>query len=137
MKSISLIVGCGLSVASALSHHYPRDGNGTGACTSGIHMIIARASTEAPGTGIIGAVAEMVTKMVPGSNYEAVDYPATLDNYPTSEAAGVTGMQKLIERYTTRCPSSKYALMGYSQVNRTTLVYSGQLANKNTIRVLK
>ncbi|RDW79621.1 hypothetical protein BP6252_04259 [Coleophoma cylindrospora] len=80
-----------------------------------VHMIVARASTEGPGEGIIGAVATTVKSMVPGSDSEAVDYPATLTNYTTSEPSGVAGMQKLIEDYATRCPDSKMALLGYSQ----------------------
>lgn len=78
-------------------------------------MIIARASTESPGPGIIGAVATMVQSSVPGSDSEAVDYPATLTDYVASEASGVAGMQKLIESYAARCPTSKIALLGYSQ----------------------
>ena len=86
------------------------------ACATGVHMIIARASTEAPGPGIIGAVAAQVQQSVPGSDSEAVDYPATLTNYVASESSGVAGMQKLIESYVARCPNSKIALLGYSQV---------------------
>jgi hypothetical protein len=44
-------------------------------------MIVARASNEAPGQGIIGAVATQVQQTVPGSDSEAVEYPATLTNY--------------------------------------------------------
>jgi hypothetical protein len=79
-------------------------------------MIVARASTEAPGEGIIGAVATSVQGMIPGSDSEAVDYPATLQNYNTSEPAGTAAMTKLITEYATRCPNSKIALLGYSQV---------------------
>jgi acetylxylan esterase len=79
-------------------------------------MIVARASTEAPGQGIIGAVATSVQGMIPGSDSEAVDYPATLQNYNTSEPAGTTAMTKLITEYAARCPNSKIALLGYSQV---------------------
>ncbi|KAH8647048.1 cutinase [Tricladium varicosporioides] len=78
-------------------------------------MIVARASTEQPGQGIIGAVASQVQQAVPGSDSEAVDYPATLQNYQSSEASGVAAMTKLIQDYTARCPNSKIALMGYSQ----------------------
>jgi len=85
------------------------------ACATGVHIIVARASTEKPGQGIIGAVASQVTDAVPGSDSEAVEYPATLTDYLASEASGVAAMQKLIESYATRCPSSKIALMGYSQ----------------------
>jgi len=85
-------------------------------CTSGVHMIVARASTEAPGEGIIGAVATQVQQSVPGSDAEAVDYPATLTDYLNSEASGVAAMTKLIQSYVARCPNSKIALLGYSQV---------------------
>lgn len=78
-------------------------------------MIVARASTEAPGEGIIGAVATKVQQTVPGSDSEAVEYPATLTNYQSSEASGVAGMLSLIQSYTTKCPNSKIALLGYSQ----------------------
>ncbi|PBP28530.1 acetylxylan esterase [Diplocarpon rosae] len=78
-------------------------------------MIVARASTEMPGQGIIGAVATQVQEMVPGSDSEAVDYPATLTDYLNSEASGVSAMTKLIQDYAVRCPESKMALMGYSQ----------------------
>ena len=76
---------------------------------------MARASTEAPGQGIIGAVATKVQQTVPGSDSEAVNYPATLTNYTASEASGVAGMTSLIQSYVARCPSSKIALLGYSQ----------------------
>jgi hypothetical protein len=41
---------------------------GNTTCTTGVHMIIARASTEPPGEGIIGAVATTVKSSVPGSD---------------------------------------------------------------------
>ncbi|KAE9379787.1 carbohydrate esterase family 5 protein [Stipitochalara longipes BDJ] len=84
-------------------------------CASGVHMIVARASTEAPGEGIIGAVATQVQQSVPGSDSEAVVYPATLTDYLNSEASGVAAMTQLIQSYVARCPSSKIALLGYSQ----------------------
>jgi acetylxylan esterase len=79
-------------------------------------MIVARASTEQPGEGIIGAVATQVQQEVPGSDSEAVVYPATLTDYLNSEASGVAAMTLLIQSYVARCPSSKIALLGYSQV---------------------
>lgn len=103
--------------ALAVSHV----GNTTAAnttCATGVHMIVARASTEAPGQGIIGAVATQVQQTVPGSDSEAVDYPATLTDYQASEASGVAAMMKLIQSYAERCPNSKIALLGYSQVSK-------------------
>jgi acetylxylan esterase len=87
------------------------------ACASGVHMIVARASTEPPGEGIIGGVAAQVQQSMPGSDSEAVDYPATLTDYLNSEASGVAAMKQLIQSYVTRCPNAKIALLGYSQVN--------------------
>ncbi|GAA5902568.1 hypothetical protein JCM6882_009319 [Rhodosporidiobolus microsporus] len=97
-----------------------RGRNGAGAaggakCATGVHMIVARASTEPPGEGIIGAVADDVKQQVPGSDSVAVDYPATLSNYANSEAQGVSAMQDLLEEYAAACPGSKVVLMGYSQ----------------------
>lgn len=83
---------------------------------SGVGMIVARASTEAPGTGIIGSVADDVAAQMPGSTITAVDYPATLENYQSSEGTGVAAMTKLVQNFTTSCPESKMVLMGYSQV---------------------
>lgn len=126
MKITTLFTGLALSrgVAAALNHNYIRAGNGTSNTTAAacvpegaVHMIVARASTEAPGEGIIGAVATSVKSAVPGSDSEAVDYPATLTNYTTSESSGVAAMQNLIQSYATRCPTSKMALLGYSQVS--------------------
>ncbi|KAF4631638.1 hypothetical protein G7Y89_g6501 [Cudoniella acicularis] len=84
-------------------------------CTTGVHIIVARASAEQPGQGIIGAVATQVQQTVPRSDSEAVDYPATLTDYPASEGSGVAAMRQLIQSYTERCLSSKIALLGYSQ----------------------
>jgi hypothetical protein len=84
-------------------------------CTTGIHMIIARASTEHPGPGIIAAVATSVQNSLPGSDSEAVVYPATLTDYLNSEASGVAAMKDLVTSYAERCPESKIALLGYSQ----------------------
>ena len=87
-------------------------------CATGVHMIVARASTERPGGGIIQAVADGVESQVPGSDSVAVDYPATLQNYQNSEAQGVAAMTQLIQEYAAACPGSPMVLMGYSQVWR-------------------
>lgn len=126
MKSSTLLsLGLGLSpvcFATASDNNYSllsRVSNSSAAnttCASGVHMIVARASTEAPGEGIIGAVATQVQQSVPGSDSEAVDYPATLTDYLNSEASGVAAMKQLIQSYVARCPSSKIVLLGYSQV---------------------
>jgi hypothetical protein len=84
---------------------------------SSVHIIVARASTEPPGTGIIGLVAKQVQSQVSGVDIASVDYPATLDNYVNSQTAGVTAMTNMVTDYATKCPNSKMVLMGYSQVS--------------------
>ncbi|KAG5720096.1 Acetylxylan esterase 2, partial [Termitomyces sp. T112] len=83
---------------------------------SAVHVITARASTEAPGEGIIGTV---VTAIVGGSSQtvsrEAVAYPATLTNYLVSENQGVTAMKADLAAQVSKCPDTKIVLMGYSQ----------------------
>ncbi|GAA5865756.1 hypothetical protein JCM8547_002767 [Rhodosporidiobolus lusitaniae] len=89
-------------------------GGGGGNCPP-VQMIVARASTEPPGEGIIGAVADGVKQQIPGAESVAVDYPATLGNYANSEAQGVDAMVELIEQQNAKCPGGKIVLMGYSQ----------------------
>ncbi|KAG6908820.1 hypothetical protein DXG01_003173 [Tephrocybe rancida] len=83
---------------------------------SAVHVITARASTEAPGEGIIGAV---VSSIVTGSRQtvsrEAIIYPATLTNYLVSEGLGVTAMRTQLAAQASACPNTKIVLMGYSQ----------------------
>lgn len=88
------------------------------ACPSngGAHIIVARASLEAPGYGIIGSVKDAILSRVPGSTAEFVTYPATLNDYFNSESAGVVGMRTLIANYVAKCSSSlPLVIMGYSQ----------------------
>lgn len=93
-------------------------------------MIVARASTEPLGYGIIGAVKDQVLKALPGSNAEYVVYPATLTDYFTSEQSGVTGMKDLVEAYLSQNCAEPLVLMGYSQGAHVTADYlSGQSVN--------
>ncbi|KAK2038484.1 cutinase [Colletotrichum somersetense] len=89
--------------------------NSTATCATGVHLIVARGSNEAPGVGRIGSVANGVVAAIPGSQIEPLDYPATFDNYSTSVAAGDEAMKTALTQYNSRCPGSKVALLGYSQ----------------------
>lgn len=101
------------------------------ACPSkgGAHIIVARASQEPLGYGIIGGVKDAVIAKIPASNAEYVVYPATLNDYFNSEPSGVLGMKALVEAYLAKdCPNNApLVLMGYSQGAQVVADYlSGQ-----------
>lgn len=88
-----------------------------GATTYGpVHIIVARASTEAAGTGVIGTLATTVQKANPGSTIEAIDYPASLAPYAPSSSAGTQATIKALNAAHQASPKSKIVMMGYSQV---------------------
>lgn len=60
---------------------------------------------------------------IPGSDSVAVVYPATLQNYQSSESQGVSAMMSDIQGYVQACPNSKIVLMGYSQVSSLISIY--------------
>ncbi|KDR82460.1 hypothetical protein GALMADRAFT_275674 [Galerina marginata CBS 339.88] len=81
-----------------------------------VHIIAARASTEAPGAGIIGAlVTQVQTQSKQTVSTVAVDYPATLTNYASSSAQGTQATITLLTNQAQACPSQKIVLVGYSQ----------------------
>ena len=87
----------------------------TSSCATGVHMIVARGSTEPQGEGPIVNVSNAVEAAVPGSDSVAVIYPATLLPYASSEEAGVKNMTLMIQQYVASCPDTKIALLGFSQ----------------------
>ena len=87
----------------------------TSSCATGVHMIVARGSTEAPGEGPIVNVTSAVEAAIPGSDSVAVVYPATLLPYASSEEAGVKNMTTMVQQYAQSCPNTKIALLGFSQ----------------------
>lgn len=89
-------------------------------CVSGLYMIVARGSNEAPGEGKPGAVADAIAARVPGSTSVAVDYPATIisssSEYPESVTDGINDTKTKIQNYVNACgSSSRIVLIGYSQ----------------------
>lgn len=111
----SILAGATLLAALATAKSTP--GPGDMNCPSGVHVIVSRASQEAPGPGIMGQVASKVLERIPGSDMESLDYPALLDPYVPSQTAGVANLTKLIQQYSEKCPRTKMVLMGYSQVS--------------------
>jgi acetylxylan esterase len=87
----------------------------TGSCPA-VQLIVARASTESPGDGVIGALATLIQGDVNATvGNEAVVYPATLTNYASSVAKGDSAMATDIENAVSSCPNEKIILLGYSQ----------------------
>jgi len=81
-----------------------------------VNLIVARASTEAPGEGITQSLAtQIVDSSTQTVSQEAVVYPATLTNYTSSESQGVTNAEQELTTAVKNCPSQKEVLLGYSQ----------------------
>ncbi|MEV6348088.1 cutinase family protein [Actinoplanes sp. NPDC051851] len=90
-------------------------GDAAGNCPDA-HIIVTRASTEAPGTGIIGSLATAVTRASDQTiTVEATDYPALLNPYPPSVAAGTRELTSQLTTEVANCPNTKIVMMGYSQ----------------------
>ncbi|HWS31947.1 MAG TPA: cutinase family protein [Actinoplanes sp.] len=103
---------------------FPSFGSRTAVATTGdsagncpdAHIIVTRASTEAPGTGIIGSLANAVTRASDQTiTVEATDYPAALNPYAPSVAAGAEALTEQLTDEAGNCPDTKIVLMGYSQ----------------------
>jgi acetylxylan esterase len=80
-----------------------------------VHITV-RASTERPGYGVMGNLAQAILDNVNGSTSEAIDYPALLEPYDTSSYAGVVATTKQLISHIDNCPKGKVILLGYSQV---------------------
>ncbi|KDN65595.1 putative cutinase [Colletotrichum sublineola] len=107
MRTSTAVAVAGFFTASASAQ--------TATCATGVYVIAARGSNEPAGVGRIGTVARGVVAAIPGSQIEALDYPAAFDNYSSSVAAGTEAMKTALTQYNSRCPDSKVTLLGYSQ----------------------
>jgi acetylxylan esterase len=86
-----------------------------------VHIIAARASTEPPGAGIIGAlVAQVQSQSSQTVSTNSPVYPATLTDYAGSSAAGTAAVKTLLNNQANACPNQKIVLVGYSQVRAIT-----------------
>ncbi|OLN83435.1 Acetylxylan esterase 2 [Colletotrichum chlorophyti] len=106
----------------------------TQACAP-VNIIVARGSLEAQGAGLLGNIANTASSKIPGSVVTPLIYPAQLDPYPPSVAAGVANMTTLLSEQAQQCPNTKIVLMGYSQgaqVSLDTLCGTSDGPNFNT-----
>jgi len=103
----------------ALTAFAPTQAGATAFSGSGcaqVNIIVARASTEAQGEGITGNLASQVqSNSAQTVSTEAVVYPATLNNYASSESQGVQNAEQELSTAVSNCPNQKQVLMGYSQ----------------------
>lgn len=80
-----------------------------------VNIIVARGSTEQPGVGLMGSISSAAAQQIPGAVVTPLDYPAQLNPYPPSVAAGVVSMTDLLTQQTAACPQTRLVVMGYSQ----------------------
>jgi hypothetical protein len=84
-------------------------------CTA-VGIITARASGEAAGEGITGAlVDQIINTSTQTVSRASVSYPATLNNYASSSAQGVSALTTQLTAAVQNCPDQKIVLLGYSQ----------------------
>jgi hypothetical protein len=81
-----------------------------------VAIITARASGEAAGEGITGAlVSQIIRTSKQTISRASVNYPATLTNYANSSAQGVSALKAQLTAQVQNCPDEKIVLAGYSQ----------------------
>lgn len=90
------------------------------ACAS-VEIIIARASNEPAGPGIIGEIAFNIQNRTTHTSTRALEYPAWFEPYLQSQTQGVAALSRLLGEYANKCPDTKLVLMGYSQVSEQEL----------------
>lgn len=112
----SLAIGVLLAAAGVAGQ------NSTSRCAPGLKMFVARGTSEPMGTGETGKLVSLIASQIPGSDIQAIAYPASTDNpvYFVSVANGTNLVRQAITGYARACPDSKMALFGYSQVCRST-----------------
>ena len=89
-----------------------------------VHVFGARETTVSPGYGTAGVVVNLVLNSNPGSDAEAIVYPACGgqascggQSYAQSALAGTAAVASAVNAYNARCPNTKLVLVGYSQVS--------------------
>lgn len=81
---------------------------------SPVHIIVCRASGEAPGEGTISSLSSLLKQQIPGATSEALVYPAKIP-YAGSIPIGVANLKTAVATYTNSCPAGRLIIIGYSQ----------------------
>ena len=110
------IAGAAGALATDRRRHARRTPSRRPAAAPQVSIITARASTEAAGEGITGAlVTQVVNATAQTVSRASVSYPATLNNYNSSSLQGINALKTQLTNLVNSCPSTKVVLMGYSQ----------------------
>lgn len=113
---LAIVAAGGLALIAAWSTPASAVPPPPGTGCAAVHIITARASTEPPGEGITGAlVTQIVNTSAQTVSRAAVNYPATLTNYASSSAQGVSALKTQLTNQVQACPNQKIVLAGYSQ----------------------
>ncbi|KAF4448006.1 hypothetical protein F53441_8521 [Fusarium austroafricanum] len=111
MLAFMLVLSLFLALATAAKP--PAYTINTITCAKSAHIIVARGSLEPQGPGAMGAIAEQILKLIPGSDMEALVYPALYDEYVESQTEGVRAMTALVNNYAKNCPHTDIILMAH------------------------
>lgn len=108
-----------LALAALLTNASPLSPRQT-TCSSGVHVIHARGSTESQAEDKTLPVVNRLLAAIPGSSESDVDYPAVIiaadDFYSTSVDDGIDNLISQIESYADACgDGARIVLLGYSQ----------------------
>ncbi|KAL9941986.1 hypothetical protein D7B24_006300 [Verticillium nonalfalfae] len=80
-----------------------------------IHILGAREPTAPAGLGSTQGIVQLLLDQFPSSTAEAIDYPAEGgDAYGRSVTAGLRALLNQTQAVMTRCPETKFVLVGYS-----------------------
>ena len=115
-RAVAAAAAAGLCCGALVLAAGPAGATASSASCTTVHVIAARASTEAPGDGVIGSLVTLIQGDVSATvSQEAVVYPATLQNYASSVAKGDSAIASELATDVQNCPAEEFVLVGYSQ----------------------
>ncbi|CAI7676481.1 unnamed protein product [Penicillium pancosmium] len=114
---VRCLISLGLLSASFVTAAPVSDSNKEATTTCApVHLFVARGTSESPGDGSIGSLADLVLQQNPGATQEAIDYPALpFPVYIADVSIGIKAVTNQFTRYTSSCPNSTLVIIGYSQ----------------------
>jgi acetylxylan esterase len=112
----AIVAGTAGLVAAGIAVAGPANAVASNGGCAAVSIITARASTEAAGEGVTGAlVTQVVNASTQTVSRASVSYPASLFNYNSSSLQGINALTSQLTTLVQSCPSTKVVLMGYSQ----------------------